>query len=110
MAVSVDGGHVYVTGEVEDALAVFARDDATGALTYLELLRDDINGLDGLDGATGVQVSFDDRFVYVGGYFDDSLTVFDRDGITGELISGRSTATASAPRRSCPGGRARHQR
>ena len=85
VAVAPDGGHVYATGAVEDALAIFTRDDATGALGFVEALRDDINGVDGLDGATGVAVSFDNRFLYVCGYFEDSLTVFDRDGITGAL-------------------------
>lgn len=85
VAVAPDGGHVYVTGAVEDAMAIFARNDATGALTFLDILRDNTNGVDGLDGATAVAVSFDNRFVYVCGYFEDSLTVFDRDGITGAL-------------------------
>ncbi len=85
VAVAPDGGHVYATGAVEDAMAIFSRDDATGALGFLNALRDDTNGVDGLDGATGVTVSFDNRFVYVCGYFEDSLTVFDRDGVTGAL-------------------------
>ncbi len=80
-----DGGHVYATGAVEDAMAIFGRDDATGALTFQEVLRDGTNGVDGLDGAMGVAVSFDNRFVYVCGYFEDSLTVYDRDGLTGDL-------------------------
>ena len=85
VAIAPDGQHVYVTGAVEDAIATFARNDATGALTYLAVLRDGINGVDGLDGATGVKVSFDNRFVYVCGYYDDSITVFDRDAVTGDL-------------------------
>lgn len=85
VAVAPDGNHVYATGAIENALVIFSRDDATGALTYLETLRDGIDGSDGLEGATGVAVSFDNRFLYVCGYFEDSLTVYDRDPLSGAL-------------------------
>lgn len=83
--VSIDGTSVYATGPNEDAVAVFSRDDATGALTFVEMEVDGTNGVDGLDGATGVVSSFDGRYVYVNGYLDDSVAVFARDTTTGEL-------------------------
>ncbi len=85
LAVSVDGQNVYATGAAEDALAVFGRDDGTGAITFQSMQVDGVDGLDGLDGVSSVQVSFDGRFVYTGGYLDDSLDVFSRDAVTGEI-------------------------
>ncbi len=46
---------------------------------------DGVNGIDGLDGVSSVQVSFDGRYVFAGGYLDDSLDVFGRDAATGDL-------------------------
>lgn len=85
VAVSVDGTSVYATGPNEDAVAVFARNLGTGALTFVEMEVDGVNGVDGLDGATGVVGSFDGRYVYVNGYLDDSVAVFARDTTTGAL-------------------------
>jgi 6-phosphogluconolactonase (cycloisomerase 2 family) len=85
LAISVDGKNVYATGAAEDALATFTRNDGTGAITFQSMMVDGVNGIDGLDGVSSVQVSFDGRFVYSGGYLDDSLDVFSRDASTGSL-------------------------
>ena len=75
VAVSPDGTHVYVTGSVDDALAVFDRDPVTGGLTYVERLRDGIAGVDGLNSASAVAVSPDGQSVYAAGYVDDGVAV-----------------------------------
>ena len=85
LAVSVDGQNVYATGAAEDALAVFSRNDVTGAITFQNMLVDGVNGIDGLDGVSSVQVSYDGRYVFAGGYLDDSLDVFGRDPVNGNL-------------------------
>ncbi len=85
VAVSADGQYVYVAARTEDALAVFSRDEATGSLTFVEEYVDGFDGVDGLDGAIGVAVSPDNKSVYVTGYSDDALAVFDRNQRTGEL-------------------------
>jgi len=85
LAVANDGRHVYATGTAENALALFSRDDSTGALTYLGELADGIGDADGLEGAMSVRVSFDNRFLYVCGFFEDSLAVYNRDPVTGLL-------------------------
>ena len=43
--------------------------------------------MDGLFGAYDVGVSADGKSVYVTGWFDDALAVFDRDTDTGALTS-----------------------
>src|SRR2546425_53418 len=65
VAVSPDGRHVYATGELDDALAVFERDSASGALTFAEMYKDTVDGVDGLNGAHAVALSPDGANVYV---------------------------------------------
>ena len=53
VVVSPDGLHVYVAGYMEDAVAVFARNSATGALAFQQVVRDNTGGVDGVDGVDG---------------------------------------------------------
>jgi 6-phosphogluconolactonase (cycloisomerase 2 family) len=83
VVVSPDGDHVYATGFNDDAVAVFSRDGTTGALTFVEVEKDGVGGVDGLDIAHAVAVSPDGAHVYVGG--EPGVTAFSRDGTTGAL-------------------------
>lgn len=85
VAISRDGRNVYVAGYFDDAVAVFARDPATGDVTFVEAKLDNTLGTDGLDGATAIAVSPDDRHVYVTGYLDDAVAIFACDAATGTL-------------------------
>lgn len=85
VAVSPDGKHVYATGRDDDAVAVFSRDLATGELTYITCYKDDLDGVDGLNGACGVSISRCGKHVYAVGSSDDALSVFNRNSDTGEL-------------------------
>src|SRR5262245_2596755 len=85
LAISPDGRHLYVGGADTDALAIFARDAATGALEFIGSLQDGVDGIDGLDFPSDLQVSPDGTRVYVTGFSDNSLAVFDRDPATGAL-------------------------
>ena len=84
---SPDGLHVYVAGAQAfgDAVVVFSRNTTTGALTFVEVERDGVNGVDGLDSARDVAISPGGKFVYVRGSGDDAIAVFSRDASTGEL-------------------------
>jgi 6-phosphogluconolactonase (cycloisomerase 2 family) len=83
--VSGDGGFVYVAAEDDDAIGVFARDAASGALTFISVVRDGVDGVDGLDGAGALALSSDGAFLYAAGAADDALAVFSRDAQTGGL-------------------------
>jgi len=48
--VSSDGSHVYVASIGDDAVAAFARNPTTGAVTFVEAERDGVGGVDGLAG------------------------------------------------------------
>ncbi len=83
VTISADGAFVYAVGEA-GGLAVFTR-DATGTLTFLQDLQEDVEGIRGLAGANDVAASSDNGFVYVTGGSGDSLAVFERNATTGEL-------------------------
>ncbi|MEW6271719.1 MAG: beta-propeller fold lactonase family protein [Thermodesulfobacteriota bacterium] len=93
VAISPDGRSVYVAS-ASDAVAVFARDAATGALTQLAEPYGCVSqsGSGGqctqgkaLDGARAVAVSRDGEFVYVGSELSRAVAVFSRDRRTGAL-------------------------
>jgi len=85
VVVSPDGRSVYASGYVDDAVAAFTRDPASGALGFVEVERDAVAGVDGLDGTMSVAVSPDGKHVYATGYIDDGLAVFGRDAATSAL-------------------------
>jgi 6-phosphogluconolactonase (cycloisomerase 2 family) len=87
VAVSPDGKHVYVVAQSGDAIAVFARDKRTGALTQLTGTEACVSadGSDGdctigigLNGARTVGVSRDGKHVYVGSFLSNAVAAFAR--------------------------------
>jgi 6-phosphogluconolactonase (cycloisomerase 2 family) len=76
MAMSPDGANVYVTGFADDAVAVFARDPVSGALTFVQVFGD-------MDGAWPVVVSPGGAHVYIAGR--GAMWAFARDAATGAL-------------------------
>ncbi len=85
VAVSPLGDNVYVASYNSDAIAVFARDAATGRLQYLERHKNNVDGVRGLNGAMDVTVSLDGTCVYAAGYADDAVAHFERDLTNGRL-------------------------
>jgi DNA-binding beta-propeller fold protein YncE len=97
VTVSPDGEHVYAAGSAANAggpgaVVVFSRDAASGSptfgeLTFVEVLKDDVGGVDGLRFATSVTVSPDGEHVYAAGSGDDAVAVFSRDAASGSPLS-----------------------
>jgi 6-phosphogluconolactonase (cycloisomerase 2 family) len=85
VAVSPDGENVYVSSVVDNAVTMFIRKDSTGALTFKQVLKDTDPGIDGLDWPESIAVSLDGKHVYVAGYDDDSVAVFNRKDTSGQL-------------------------
>jgi 6-phosphogluconolactonase (cycloisomerase 2 family) len=85
LAFSPDGAHLYVTSARGNALMAFARDAATGELTFLESQKNGVAGVEGLTGASAVIVSPDGSFVYAAGQLDDAVVAFRRNALTGWL-------------------------
>ncbi len=83
--VSPDGSHVYVAGFEDGAIAVFARDADSGALSFVEVQRDGENDVDGLAGVLQLAVSPDGAHLYAAAAGDDAVAVFARDAGSGAL-------------------------
>jgi 6-phosphogluconolactonase (cycloisomerase 2 family) len=89
VAVSPDGNYLYATGSTDDAVAIFARNSSSGALTYVDM----VNDVGGLAHPRAVAVSPDGKHVYaVSDYYagsgsddDNAIAVFARNGGTGKL-------------------------
>jgi DNA-binding beta-propeller fold protein YncE len=102
VGVSGDGRNVYVAADDSNAVAVFARDRRTGALTQLPgsdgcISEDGSDGgepgivcADGvaLDTPLGATVSRDGRNVYVASFESSAVAVFARDR-KGHLLAAR---------------------
>jgi VCBS repeat-containing protein len=88
VTLSADGNHAYVTGYNDDSVSWYTRNAGTGALTYGGVLKDGVNGVDGLDLAYAVKISPDGKYLYVSGYEDDSVSWYDRNASTGALTYG----------------------
>ena len=85
VAISPDGAHVYVAGKLDDAIAVFGRDPSTGMLSFIEIQRQAVNGVDGLDGVQALVVSPDGTHVYTAASNRNEVGVFGRDPDSGSL-------------------------
>lgn len=85
VAVSPDGGSVYIVSNVQDRITVFDRNPATGALSHVEHITDGESGADYLDQAYYVVVAPGSGQVYVAALYDDAVSVFQRDVGTGAL-------------------------
>jgi 6-phosphogluconolactonase (cycloisomerase 2 family) len=84
--VSPDGRHVYTASATDNAVAVFARDAATGALGFVERKRDNEGDTLLLNSPYYVAVSNDGRFVLATSSTENALNVFRRDPISGRLF------------------------
>ncbi len=82
--ISPDGNYLYVAAKEGDAVSIFARNPENGSLTYVDYLEDG-GGLDGLNGATEIIISADGTDVYIAGFWDNTVTHFQRDINTGLL-------------------------
>ena len=66
-------------------LCIFAVPLAGGWLNLVEVMRDGVDGVQGLDGASGVAVSPDGLYVFSSASLDDGLAIFRRDASQDDL-------------------------
>lgn len=86
IAVSPDGGFLYVTSQNGDALSVYRITSATQPLVLVQTLHNGTDGVRGLSGPTDVAVTPDGKYVIAVGGSGNTLAVFSRDPATGKLI------------------------
>ena len=103
VTVSADGKSVYVASHADDGISHFARDPATGNLSFQGCIADTgaagcaVPAQAALDGAQGVAASADGTSVYAVSENDDSISQFTRDPTTGNLsFQGCFADTAAA--------------
>lgn len=77
LKVSPDGLNVYAAATASGTVASFSRDPQTGKLTYLDTFPD--GGKGGENGAAGIAISPDGRFVYVATEDHKTISVFARE-------------------------------
>lgn len=92
--VSPDGKRVYVAAEFSDAVLVFDRDlneggSRFGQLSLVEIRRDSVNGVDGINQVRALAVSGDSRNVYAAGFGDEAIASF-RLGVGSVCTAGGS--------------------
>jgi 6-phosphogluconolactonase (cycloisomerase 2 family) len=118
--VSADGRNVYVSGGIGNAIAVFRRDGATGALTQPPdpsgCVRNRTGGtgdggppasasgctlVDNLSYPRSIALSPDGAFLYAAAFKGDSIVAFKRDGATGLLSPVKDGCISSRKGQSC---------
>jgi len=67
------------------AILIFAVPTIAGLMTFSTLVRDNVGGVDGLRGVSGVAASSDGQNIYAVGKLEDALAVFRRDTVDGSL-------------------------
>ena len=80
--VSPDGRHVYVSAAGDNALNVFARNEATGLLTFVEFHQNGVDGVVGLGATRHLAISPDGAHIYATAFSDPnhvSLAIFGRN-------------------------------
>lgn len=83
VAVSDDNSQVFVTGGLDNSLAIFDRNTTTGELIFSGAFKDDVDDVDGLAKASAVATS--GTQVFVSGAGDDAVAIFNRDVASGNL-------------------------
>jgi len=89
VSVSPDDRHIYTTAEIDDAIAVFAKDPTQDAIAFVDWLQNGVNGVTGLSGASSITIDKTGSFVFATGRWSNALAVFSRDDTTG-LIEPRT--------------------
>ena len=87
LALSSDGGLLFVTARTDDTLSVWEVDAAAGTLMQSTLHRDGSEGADGLDGAFDVELSPDDSLLFVTGNDDSTLSLWRVAALPAVLLS-----------------------
>lgn len=85
VAVSSDGRHIYTTGEIDNAISIFAKDPTQDAIIFVDWLTNGTNGVAGLSGASSIALDTTGSFAFATGRWSNALAVFSRDESTGWL-------------------------
>ena len=82
--VSSDDKFVYCAGENGHSISWYQR-DAAGTLSFLGSVKNDSNGVSGIEWVIDLAMGLDERFLYAVTYDSESLVWFSRNSQTGSL-------------------------
>ncbi len=85
LAISADAANVYVASQGNSSIGVFSFDNVTGALLWIERIKDGSGGVDGLRDVLDLAVTPDGKHVYGADYGEDEVAIFSRDLNDGSL-------------------------
>src|SRR5262249_34571621 len=86
MVIPADGKHLYASGTFSNNLAVFARNQVTGTLTFVEERLNGVGGVTGLETPWAITASPDGKNIYVSGCYNTScVSTFTRNTTTGSV-------------------------
>ena len=85
IAITADGRFVYVAGHDADAIAVFARDPASGLLAWRSQVVNGEFGTSGIGGVSALALAPDGRHLYAGGASGNAIAGFAIHAGTGAL-------------------------
>ncbi|MCV6637560.1 beta-propeller fold lactonase family protein [Candidatus Albibeggiatoa sp. nov. NOAA] len=72
--VSPEGNYVYAAGTTDNAVAIFQRNrNDNGRLAFVDVLRDGVDGVNGIGGARALASSPRGAHIYVAGFFDNAI-------------------------------------
>lgn len=105
IAVSPDGGHVYLLSLEENSIGVFRSDPIDGRLSVVEVVEGVPSPFPGSFSLGSIVPSSDGGQVYATNFFENTISVYDRDSESGRLtlvqtnkgIRGRVAALALSP-------------
>ncbi len=95
VAVSPDGAQVWAGARDSDALVLFKRDRDSGKLTFVEVCRDGVDGINGLAGAIMPATSWNGEHIYVPGYDENAVAVLYRNHVPTAADDNAGAATAN---------------
>jgi 6-phosphogluconolactonase (cycloisomerase 2 family) len=85
IVISPDGTRLYVASRIDDAIAMFIRGTSSGQLGYHSMIRDNVGGVDGLNGVRAITMNPSGTYIYAASQHEDALAVFGRDMTYGDL-------------------------
>ena len=83
--VAVSGNLLFVTARVDSSLSVWRINEMAGTLTQTARYQSNVNGIVGLDRASGVAVSGDGKLLFVTGELSDTISVWRVNAEAGTL-------------------------
>lgn len=93
---SADGKNVYVVCSNSDSIVCFDRNPANGQLNASSVVKNNVGGVSGLNGAREMCISPNDGWVFAVSSYDDAITIFERNTTTGALTYKGENASGAA--------------